>query len=160
MPSFDVVSQVDMQEVRNAVDQSNRELTNRFDFKGTGAAFALSGAEITLSAPNEFQVKQMVDVLNGKMVARKVDTRCLALGAPSVTVKETRQVATVQQGIESDLAKKIVKMVKDKKLKVQTSIQGDKLRVSGKKRDHLQDVIAMLREANVGIPLQFINYRD
>lgn len=160
MPSFDVVSQVDLQEVRNAVDQANRELTNRFDFKGTGASFALADVEIILKAPNEFQVKQMMDILNGKLAGRKVDTRCLKTGVPQISVKETRQVATVQQGIEADLAKKIVKMIKDQKLKVQTSIQGDKLRVSGKKRDDLQEIIGMLREANVGIPLQFVNYRD
>lgn len=160
MPSFDVVSQVDLQEVRNAVDQANRELTNRFDFKGTGAKFALAEAQITLSAPNDFQVKQMLDILSGRMASRKIDTRCLNEGTPQINVNETRQLVTVQQGIETDLAKKIVKMIKEKKLKVQASIQGDKVRVTGKKRDDLQDVIGMLSDANVGLPLQFENYRD
>jgi uncharacterized protein YajQ (UPF0234 family) len=160
MPSFDVVSEVDMQEVRNAVDQANRELTNRFDFKNTGAKFALTDKQITLTAPNEFQVKQMYDILTGRFTARKVDSRCLSPATPQVNVNETRQVVTVQMGIETDLAKKLVKLIKEQKLKVQPSIQGDKVRVTGKKKDDLQEIIGFLKDTNIGRPLQFENYRD
>jgi uncharacterized protein YajQ (UPF0234 family) len=160
VPSFDIVSEVDMHEVTNAVDQANRELTKRFDFKGTHARFQLEGSEVTLRAPNEFQVKQMFDILLDRFAARKVDTRCLSAAAPQVHVNETSQLITVRQGIEADLARQIVKMIKKEKLKVQASIQGDKVRVTGKKKDDLQQVIGMLKEANIDVPLQYQNYRD
>jgi len=160
VPSFDVVSEVNMHEVANAVDQANRELANRFDFKGTDSHFGLEGQEITMRAPSEFQVKQMYDILTGRLAGRKVDTRCLEVATPHSNVKETTQKVTVRQGIEQDVAKKIVKMIKGEKMKVQAAIQGDKVRVTGKKKDDLQAVIALLDEAKLGLPLQFENYRD
>jgi len=160
MPSFDVVSEVEINEVTNAVDQANRELGTRFDFKGTNAKFELDGTKVTMRAPNEFQLKQMFDVLTARLSSRKVDIRCLVLDTPQINVNEAWQLANVRQGIESDTAKKIVKIIKNEKLKVQAAIQGEKVRVTGKKRDDLQDVIALLKEANLDVPLQFENYRD
>ena len=160
MPSFDVVSEVNMHEVSNAVDQANRELISRFDFKGTGAKFELENDRVSMRAPNEFQVKQMFDILTAKLSGRKVDIRCLDIAPPQVNVNETSQLVTVRQGIETDLAKKIVKMVKGEKIKVQAAIQGEKVRVTGKKRDDLQQVISFLKEEDVGMPLQFENFRD
>ena len=160
MPSFDIVSEVDMHEVTNAVDQANRELTKRFDFKGTNARFDLEGNQVTLRAPNEFQVKQMFDILLERFAARKVDTRSLSPAPPQSNVSETSQLITVRSGIETDLARQIVKMIKKEKLKVQASIQGEKVRVSGKKKDDLQHVIETLKEADIDMPLQYENYRD
>ena len=160
MPSFDVVSQVDQQEVRNAVDQANRELATRFDFKNTNAKFNLEDHESVMRAPNEFQLRQMYEVLTKRLVGRQVDIRCLELDAPQVIVSEARQAITVRQGVESEMAREIVKLIKAMKLKVQVAIQGDKLRVTGKKRDELQQVISMLKEAKLDLPLQFENYRD
>lgn len=160
MPSFDVVSEVDLQEVRNAVDQATRELRNRFDFKGTNAAFELEDASVTLRAPDTFQLQQMYDILTTSLVRRKVDTKCLEREPPQENVAEARQVVKVRQGIETELARELVKKVKQTKLKVQVAIQGNQLRVSGKKRDILQEVIALLKEADVDLPLQFTNYRD
>jgi len=149
-----------MHEVTNSVDQANRELNTRFDFKGTGAKFGLDNTQITMKAPNEFQLKQMYDILSGRLASRKVDIRCLKVDDPNVNVSEAQQLVTVQQGIGPDLAKQLVKMIKGEKIKVQAAIQGDKVRVTGKKRDDLQTVIGFLEEADVGIPLQFENYRD
>lgn len=160
MPSFDVVSQVDMSEVRNAVDQANRELVTRFDFKNSKASFTLEKDQVTMRAPNEFQLKQMFDILAARLSGRKVDIRSLEIDKPQVNVSEAWQVVTVRQGIESELAKKIVKLIKGEKIKVQAAIQGDKVRVSGKKRDDLQAVIALLKEAKIDMPLQYENYRD
>jgi len=160
VPSFDIVSEVNMHEVTNAVDQANRELTKRFDFKGTNARFDLEGNEVTLRAPNEFQVKQMFDILRDRFAARKVDTRSLSPTPPQSNVSETSQVIKVRSGIEADLAREIVKMIKKEKIKVQASIQGEKVRVTGKKKDDLQQVIGMLKEANLDMPLQYENYRD
>ena len=160
MPSFDVVSEVDMHEVTNAVDQANRELGTRFDFKNTGAKFALEGNDVTLSAPSEFQLGQMMDILTARFAGRKIDIRCINAAEPQVSLNEARQVTTVRQGIETELARKIVKMIKSEKLKVQAAIQGDQVRVSGKKRDDLQQVIALLKESDIDLPLQFENYRD
>ena len=160
MPSFDVVSQVDKQEVKNAVDQANRELATRFDFKGTNAKFDVEDDQITMRAPNEFQLRQMYDVLTKRLVGRQVDIRCLKLDDPQINVSEARQLITVRQGVESEMAREIVKLIKAPKLKVQVAIQGSKLRVSGKKRDELQQVIGMLKEAKLDLPLQFENYRD
>lgn len=160
MPSFDIVSQINMHEVTNAVDQAKREVSTRFDFKGTDARFELSGDEIMLHGESEFQLKQMLDILYNKMTQRKVDLKALLLDKPEVFGKGARQKLWVRQGVETDMAKKIVKMIKDSKMKVQAAIQGDQVRISGKKRDDLQKVIALIKEADLSIPLQFTNYRD
>ncbi len=160
MPSFDIVSEVNMQEVTNAVDQANRELTTRFDFKNTKAKFELDGNKVTLRAPNEFQLNQMFDILSGRISGRKIDVRCLQVDAAQQNVSEAWQVVTVRSGLETELSKKIVKLIKAEKLKVQSAIQGDKVRVTGKKRDDLQSVIALLKESDVEMPLQFENFRD
>jgi uncharacterized protein YajQ (UPF0234 family) len=160
MPSFDVVSEVNMHEVTNAVDQANREVTNRFDFKGTNSRFERQESVITLHAPSEFQLKQMLDVLQGKLAKRRVDLACLHVDEPQESGKEARQAVTVRQGIEGPLAREIVKRIKDAKLKVQAAIQGDKVRVSGKKKDDLQQVISLLKEDTWDMPLQFENYRE
>jgi uncharacterized protein YajQ (UPF0234 family) len=160
MPSFDIVSEVNRQEVMNAVNQANRELDKRFDFKGANAKFELEGDQVTMRAPNDFQLKQMFDILTERLSSRKVDIRCLHIDPPQVNVGQAWQLVTVRQGIEAELAKKIVKMIKDEKLKVQAAIQGVQVRVSGKKRDDLQQVIGTIKKVNLGMPLQFINYRD
>ncbi len=160
MPSFDVVSEVDMHELNNALDQARREVGNRFDFKGVDARFELSDNVIELIAEAEFQTSQMLDILKNKMASRKLDLACLKLDEPEQSGQKAILRATVQQGIESETARKIVKKVKDLKMKVQIAIQGEKLRVTGKKRDDLQQVIAMLREDDWGLPLQFENFRD
>jgi len=160
MPSFDVVSEVDRQEVRNAVDQANREVKQRFDFKGSGAEFDLSGEDITLRAQTDFQLNQMMDILHSKLVKRGIDIGCLEKKQPVLNLNDARQSVSVKQGIETDIAKKIVKDLKGTKIKVQTQIQGEQLRVTGKKRDDLQQVIAHLKDADFGLPLQFTNFRD
>lgn len=160
MPTFDVVSEVNMHELTNAVDQANREISNRFDFKGTDARIDHDGVVLTLSAPSEFQLKQIMDILAQKLTKRGVDIDCLDAGEVEVATNKSSQIVTVRQGIDAELAKRMVKLIKDAKLKVQSSIQGDKLRVSGKKRDDLQRVIGMLREAKIELPLQFVNFRD
>jgi uncharacterized protein YajQ (UPF0234 family) len=160
MPSFDVVSQVDPHELRNALDQANRELSTRFDFKGSGAHIEQDGLSLTLYAPSEFQIEQMRDVFATKLAKRGVDVGCLEYGKVEVSGKQARQQAKVRQGIDDELARKIVKLIKDSKIKVQAAIQGDQVRVSGKKRDDLQEVIALIRKADLGLPLQFTNYRD
>ena len=160
MPTFDVVSEVNMHELHNAVDQANREISNRFDFKGTGAKIDQDGALLTLSAPSEFQVKQIMNILVQKLTKRGVDIDCLAEGEVAVSADKASQNVTVRQGIDAELAKRMIKIIKDAKLKVQSSIQGEKLRVSGKKRDDLQQVIGLLRESNIELPLQFVNFRD
>lgn len=160
MPSFDIVSEVNMHEVTNAVDQAKREVSTRFDFKGSDARFEQNDAEITLHGESEFQLKQMLDILYSKMTKRKIDLKALTLEKPEVSGKGARQLLKVQQGVDTDMARKIVKMIKDKKMKVQAAIQGEKVRVTGKKRDILQEVIAMLKDAKLNIPLQFTNYRE
>ncbi|MBI3993526.1 MAG: YajQ family cyclic di-GMP-binding protein [Candidatus Lambdaproteobacteria bacterium] len=160
MPTFDVISEVNQQEVTNAVDQANREVGTRFDFKEAGARYELDKGVVTMRAAGEFHLKAMLDVLQSKLVKRGVDLKCLSIAAPAVTGKEARQAITLRQGIDAPLARQLVKMVKDSKLKVQASIQENKLRISGKKRDDLQAVIALLREAKVDMPLQFDNMRD
>lgn len=160
MPSFDIVSEVDQHELNNAIDQANREVGNRFDFKGVDARFEWSDPVITLHAEVDFQLKQMLDILKDKLVKRGIDVACLAPGDVEETGQHAAMPVTVQQGIDAELARKIVKLVKDTKLKVQTSIQGEKLRVTGKKRDDLQRVIALLKDAGLAIPLQFNNFRD
>ena len=160
MPSFDVVSEFDIHELNNAVDQSNREITNRFDFRGTDSRVERSDNEMTVIAPNEFQVKQILDILQAKMVKRGIDIDCLELGEISVAVHESKLVAKAKKGIDKDTARKIVKSVKDSKIKVQAQIQQEQVRITGKKRDDLQNIIAHLKELKFGIPLQFQNFRD
>lgn len=160
MPSFDIVSEVDMPEVNNALDQARREVGTRFDFKGVDATFELKDKEMTLTADSDFQLEQMLDILKGKLVKRNVDIKSLDVGEIKKSGKQALLTITIQQGIEADAARKLVKLIKDSKCKVQTAIQGDKLRVTGKKRDDLQEVIALVREANVEVPVQFNNFRD
>jgi uncharacterized protein YajQ (UPF0234 family) len=160
MPSFDVISEVDKHELTNAVDQANRELASRFDFKGTDAKFELDRFEITQHAPSEFQLQQMLDILRARLVSRKIDVRALDVAEPETNLAGARQKITVKQGIEQPVAKKLVAGLKAAKLKVEAQINGDKLRVSGKKRDDLQAAMAVLRKADVELPLQFDNFRD
>ena len=160
MPSFDVISEVDKHELTNAVDQANRELTNRFDFKGTDAKYELDKLVITQNAPSEFQLIQMLDILRGRLAARKIDLRALDVADPEVNLGGARQKITVKQGIEQPIAKKLIATLKEAKLKVEAQINGEKLRVTGKKRDDLQLAMAVLRKADVELPLQFDNFRD
>jgi uncharacterized protein YajQ (UPF0234 family) len=160
MPSFDVVSEVNHHELTNAVDQANREVSTRFDFKGTGSHFELAGNQVTMNTESEFQLDQMYDMLCSKMVKRGIDIACLERGEPVIQMKSATQGITVREGIETSEAKKMVKMIKDRKMKVQAAIQGEQLRVTGKKRDDLQAVIALLREGSFNVPLQFKNFRD
>jgi uncharacterized protein YajQ (UPF0234 family) len=160
MPSFDVVSDFDAHEASNAIDQANREVGTRFDFKGTGSNFVLDGQVITLTSQSDFQLQQMLDIMRLKLVKRGIDLACLEEREPEMTGKEAHQTVLMQKGIESDLARKLVKMIKSSKLKVQAAIQGDKLRISGKKRDDLQAAIAFLKESDVDLPLQYENFRD
>ena len=160
MPSFDVISEVDKHELTNAVDQANRELANRFDFKGQDAKYVLDDFVITQSAPSEFQLQQMLDILRGRLISRKIDVRALDIGEVETNLAGARQKITVKQGIEQPVAKKLVATLKEAKLKVEAQINGDKLRVSGKKRDDLQAAMAVLRKAEVELPLQFDNFRD
>ena len=161
MPSFDIVSEVDMHELNNALDQSNREVGTRFDFKGIDASFELDNdSNIKVSAEADFQIQQMLEMLRSKMVKRGIDTKSLKEGDVQLVGQKASMIVTVQQGIEADIARKIVKAVKEAKLKVQTAIQGEKLRVSGKKRDDLQQVMALLKEGSYGVPLQYDNFRD
>ena len=160
MPSFDVVSEIDKHELSNAVDQASRELASRFDFKGSNASFELEDYVVTLVAPSEFQLKQMQDILRGKLSARGIDPRSTQPGDVLVNVAGARQKITLRQGIAQAEAKKLVAALKAAKLKVEAQINGAKLRVSGKKRDDLQDAIALLRKTDVDLPLQFNNFRD
>ncbi len=160
MPSFDTVSEVDLHEVSNAVDQANREIGNRYDFKGSSARVVQSEDQLTIQADNEFQLDQVRDILHFKLAKRGIDLGSLEEGKLETTVNQARQALRVQQGIPQDIAKRIVKLVKDAKLKVQASVQGDKVRVTGKNRDDLQKVIAMLKGAAIELPLQYNNFRD
>lgn len=160
MPTFDIVSELDMHEVNNAVDQANREVGNRFDFKGTNAKYEQNDSELEMSAEADFQLKQMLDILNLKLTKRGIDIACMKINDVEMTGKVAHQKIILQQGIETTLAKKIVKIIKDSKLKVQASIQGEKVRVNGKKRDDLQDVISLLKETKLELPLQYENFRD
>lgn len=160
MPSFDTVSEVDLQEISNAVDQTNREVGTRYDFKGSCAKVEQNNEELTVFADSEFQLEQVRDILHNKLAKRGIDLRSLQESKIVTSINQTRQTLTVQQGISQDIARKIVKLVKEAKLKVQVSIQGDKVRVSGKKRDDLQEVISLLRAAAIDLPLQYVNFRD
>ncbi|WP_422132581.1 YajQ family cyclic di-GMP-binding protein [Endozoicomonas sp. ALD040] len=161
MPSFDIVSEVDMHELTNAVDQANRELTTRYDFRGVEASFEKSGEnQIVMTADADFQLLQMVEMLKTKMVKRGIDVKCLEVKDHYGSGKQVKQDVIVRQGLDKEQAKKIVKMIKDAKLKVQPAIQGEQVRVTGKKRDDLQTAIALLREADTEMPLQYNNFRD
>ena len=160
MPSFDTVSEVDLQEVTNAVDQANREVGNRYDFKGSCASVEHTDNQVKLQADNEFQLNQVKDIVHKKLAQRGIDLGSLDKGKLETGNNQVRQVLIVQQGINQDIARKIVKLLKDSKLKVQVSIQGDKVRVNGKKRDDLQSAISLLKAAPIELPLQYINFRD
>jgi len=160
MPSFDVVSDFDAHEASNGVDQANREVNTRFDFKGTGSKFEFDGQLITLITQTDFQLNQMLDILRQKLSKRRIDIGCLDEKEPEFSGSEARQQVIMRKGIETDLARRLVKTVKGSKLKVQAAIQGDKLRISGKKRDDLQAAIALLKDADVDLPLQYENFRD
>ena len=160
MPSFDVVSEVDLQEVTNAVDQANREISSRYDFRNVVAGFENQDGQVTLFAEAEIQLNQMVDILRNRLVNRKIDPGVMDIQELEHRGKRYYRRVLIQQGIETDLARKIVKMIKDRKMKVQVSIQGDKVRVSGKNKNDLQNVISILRESAFDIPLQFNNFRD
>jgi uncharacterized protein YajQ (UPF0234 family) len=160
MPSFDTVSEVDHHELSNAIDQANREIGTRYDFKGSDAKIEQVDNQLTLSAESDFQIKQMTPILKEKMSKRGIDVSCLEFSDVVEMNKRARQQVLVREGLDKDLARKIVKLIKDSKIKAQAAIQGDQVRVSGKKRDDLQQIMQLLREANLGIPLQFNNFRD
>ena len=160
MPSFDVVSEIDHHELKNALDHANREIGTRYDFKGSNAKIEQAGNDLNLEAETKFQLQQMAPILLEKMSKRSIDVDCLEYGTVVEMAKLARQQISVKEGLDKDLARKMVKQIKDSKLKVQAAIQGDQLRVTGKKRDDLQQVMQLLRDAKPGIPLQFNNFRD
>ena len=160
MPSFDIVSEVDLHELTNAVDQASRELTNRYDFKGTGASIQLNDKTTVLTADSDFQVRQMHSVLFDKMSKRGIDVACLEMGSIETRGQNSVQSCEVKTGIEKELSKKIVKIIKESKLKVQAAIQDEKVRVTGKKRDDLQQVMALVKGSEIDLPLQYQNFRD
>lgn len=160
MPSFDVVSELNAHELANAVDQANRELTQRFDFKDTGARFELEESTVTLHAEVEFQLKQMLEILKLRLSKRGIDLACLEVKEPQTTLAAARQEVLLKQGIDADTGRKISRLIKDSKLKVQAGIQGEKVRISGKQRDDLQAAIQLLRASKLDLPLQFNNFRD
>jgi len=160
MPSFDVVSEVDAHELTNAVDQANREIANRYDFKGSGAKVGLEEGNLRMEGQSEFQLDQIYDILAKKMSKRGIDLGCMERGKTEEANMRAKQQIAVHQGIGKEVAKKLVKQIKDSKIKVQAAIQGEKLRVTGKKRNDLQSVISMLDEAKSDVPLQFNNFRD
>ena len=160
MPSFDVVSENDTHELTNAVDQAVRELGQRFDFKDTGASFELDETTVTMTAPADFQLKQMLEILKLRIAKRGIDIACLEVKDPEVNLARAKQLVILKHGIDADAGRKVSKLLKESKLKVQGQVQGDKVRVIGKKRDDLQEAIAFLRKAEVGVPLQFNNFRD
>jgi uncharacterized protein YajQ (UPF0234 family) len=160
MPSFDVVSEVNTHELTNAVDQAVRELEQRFDFKGSGASFELEETTVTMTASADFQLKQMLDILKLRLAKRGIDVACLEVKDPEITLASAKQLVILKHGIDADTGKKVSRLIKDSKLKVQAQIQGDKVRIIGKKRDDLQEAIALLRQSELGIPLQFNNFRD
>ena len=160
MPSFDVVSEVDMHELTNAVDQANRELTTRYDFRGVDASFSQKDTDIHMTADADFQLTQMLEMLKTKMVKRGIDVKCLEVKDFYPSGKQVKQDVSVRQGLDKEQAKKITKMIKDAKMKVQPAIQGEQVRVTGKKRDDLQTAIALLKDAELDMPVQFTNFRD
>jgi len=160
MPSFDIISEVDQHELANAVDQTNREVDNRFDFKGADAKVEQEQDGLVLHAQSDFQIKQMKDILYQRLAKRNIDIKCLEESDIEIANLRARQRIKVRQGIDKDLAKDITKRVKESKVKVQAAVQGEQVRVTGKKRDDLQQIMALLRAAELGMPLQFTNFRD
>jgi uncharacterized protein YajQ (UPF0234 family) len=160
MPSFDIVSEVDLHEVSNAVDQANREIGNRFDFKGTDSVIERNDAELTLRSQSEFQLQQMLDILHNRLTRRGVDIQALQEGEPSVHGNRATLAISIRQGIDQDTARALIRRIKDSRLKVQAAIQGDQIRVSGKNRNDLQKIISSLRQLSSDLPLQFSNFRD
>jgi|TARA_X000000368_G_scaffold417639_2_gene414612 uncharacterized protein YajQ (UPF0234 family) len=160
MPSFDVVSEIEQQELTNAIDQANREISTRFDFKGTDSKIDLNEWVLTIVSKSEFQIKQINDILKNKLNKRGIDIRCLEYEEIVENNNEARQIIKIKKGIDKDKAKLIVKMIKNSKLKIQASIQGEQVRISGKKRDDLQNAISELKKTKINIPLQYINFRD
>jgi len=160
VPSFDVVSELNAHEVANALDQANRELSQRFDFKDTGARFELEEYTVTLHAQVDFQLKQMLEILKLRLGKRGIDLACLEVKEPEINLSAARQQVLLKQGVDAEAGKKIARLIKDSKLKVQASIQGEKVRVTGKQRDDLQAAIQLLRGAKLDLPLQFNNFRD
>ena len=160
MPSFDIVSELDAHEVANAIDQANREVGTRFDFKGTNAKYELKDLVVTLTAQADFQLKQMMDIVKLKLAKRGVDIICMKIDEPVITGATARQVITLRQGIDTEIGKKIQRLIKDSKLKVQAAIQDKQVRVTGKSRDDLQEAIALVRGAKLELPTQFTNFRD
>jgi uncharacterized protein YajQ (UPF0234 family) len=160
VPSLDVVSELDVHEVTNAVDQANRELAQRFDFKDTGARFELKELTVTSHAQVDFQLKQMLEILKLRLSKRGIDIACLEVKEPQIARSAAQQELILRHGVDQETGKKIARLIKDSKLKVQASLQGDKVRVSGKQKDELQAVMQLLRKSNLGVPLQFNNFRD
>ncbi|HXY75342.1 MAG TPA: YajQ family cyclic di-GMP-binding protein [Steroidobacteraceae bacterium] len=160
MPSFDAVSELNAHEVANAVDQAGRELAQRFDFKDTGARFELKDFTATLHAQVDFQLKQMLEILKLRLAKRGIDLACLEVKEPQTTLSAAHQEVVLRHGIDQETGRKIVRLLKDSKLKVQASLQGDKVRISGRQRDDLQAAIALLKGAKLGVPLQFNNFRE
>ena len=160
MPSFDVVSEINHHEVTNAVDQANREVATRFDFKGTNARFERDENKVKMIAQAVFQLQQLRDILQDKLIKRGIDVNCIDAAEPEVNLAEARQVLTLREGLDTTQAKQLVKLIKDSKIKVQASIQADQVRVTGKKRDDLQQVIGLLKSSSFEMPLQFNNFRD
>lgn len=160
MPSFDIVSELNQHEIVNAVDQATREIDTRFDFRGTDARFELKDKVITLSAAADFQLKQMLEILKLRLAKRGVDVQCLKVDDPVANIQTARQIVTLREGIDSELGKKVQRVIKDSKIKVQAALQDKQVRVTGKSRDDLQAVIALVRGAKLDMPLQFTNFRD
>ena len=160
MPSFDIVSELDDHEVANAVDQASREVSQRFDFKGTNSKFELKDSVVSLSAPADFQLKQMLEILKLKLSKRGIDVACLEIKEPVVTGQTARQDVILRQGVDTELGKKIQRLIKDSKLKLQAALQDRQVRVTGKNRDDLQSAIALVRKGGFELPLQYTNFRD
>jgi hypothetical protein len=160
MPTFDVVSEVEKHDLTNAVDQANRVVTTRFDFKGVDAKFERNDFQVVITAEAEFQVTQMLDILKSSLHKNGIDVACLQESPPKTSGQQVKQEIVVRSGLDSETCKSIVKLIKDSKLKVQAQIQSDQVRVIGKKRDDLQAVIQLLKESKVEMPLQFSNFRD
>lgn len=160
MPSFDIVSELNLHEVANAVDQATREIDTRFDFRGSGAKFELKDKVITLSAQTDFQLRQMLDILSLRLAKRGVDVKCLKVDDPVTTIATAKQTVTLREGIEAEVGKKVQRLIKDSKIKVQAALQDKQVRVTGKSRDDLQAIIAMVRRAELDMPVQFTNFRD
>ncbi len=160
MPTFDIVSEVDLHDLTNAIDQAGRIVANRFDFKGVGASFEREERTVQVTADAEFQVDQMQDMLRSALVKCDIDPKAMEVGEATPSGKQVKQSIQLRHGIDSELAKKIVKAIKDTKMKVQAQIQGDQVRVTGKKRDDLQTVIQMFKDSDIDLPLQYENFRD